>query len=79
MLLTRAVCAALASFSVWMAGDTCPAANVGIRWIAKTGQKLSVVGRPAVRSWGGMASVCCRPSRWNFNTADQSLVCGHPR
>ena len=79
MSITRAVCAARASSSLWMAGDTCPAANVQIWWIAKTGHKLSEAGRPAVRSWGGRASVCCRPSRWNLNAADQSLVCGHLR
>ena len=79
MSLTRAVCAACASSSVWMAGDTCPAANVQMWWIAKTGPKLSEAGRPVVRSWSGMASICCQRSRWNLHAADQSLVCGHLR
>ena len=77
MSLTRAVCAARASSCVWMAGDTCPAPNAQIWWIAKTGHKLFLVGHLAVRSWGGMASVCCRPSRWNLHAADQSQLCGH--
>ena len=75
----RAVCDARASSPVWMAGDTCPAANVRIWWIAKTGHKLSEAGRLVVRSWSAMASVCCRRSRWNLYAADQSLVCGHLR
>ena len=77
MSLRRAVCRARAFSSVWMAGDACPTANVWIWWIVKTGHKLSEAGRAAVRSWGRMASVCCRPSRWNLRAADQSLVCGH--
>ena len=44
MSLTRAVCAARATSSVPMAGDTCHASNAWIWWIAKTGHKLSVVG-----------------------------------
>ena len=32
--------------SVWMAGDTCPAANARIWWIAKTIHTLCVAGRP---------------------------------
>ena len=79
MSLMRAVCAVRASSSVWMAGDTSPAANVWFRWIAKTGHKLSEAGRPVVRSWGAMASVWFPPSRWNLHASDQSLVCGHPR
>ena len=59
MSLTRAVCAACASSSVSMALDTCPAANVWIWWIAKTGHDLSEAGRAAVGSLVGMASVCC--------------------
>ena len=59
--------AACASSCVWMAGDTCSAANARIWWIAKTGHKLSMAGRPAARSWGGMISACCRPSRWNLH------------
>ena len=72
MSLRRAVCAARASSSVPMGGDTCPAANARLWWIARTGQKLSEVGRPAARSWGGL---CCRPSRRNLHAADQSLLC----
>ena len=58
ILLTRAACAACASCSVRIAGDTCPAANVQIWWIAKTGHKSSVVGGFA-RSRGGMIPACC--------------------
>ena len=79
LLLKRAVCGARAWCCVWMAGDTCPAANAQIWRIAKTGHKLSEAGRPAVRSWVGIASVCCRPFRCNLHAADQSLVCGHLR
>ena len=75
--LQMAVSAARASSSVWMAGDTCSAASVRIWWIARTAHSLSEAGRRAVRSWGAMASVCCRPSRWNLHAADQSLVCGN--
>ena len=73
MSLTRAVCAARASFSVWMAGDTCPAANVRIWWIGKTRHKLFEVGRPAVPSWGGMTSACCWPSTTNRGRPHRSL------
>ena len=41
--LKRAACAARACSSLWMAGDTCPASNVRIWWMAKRGHKLSVV------------------------------------
>ena len=76
--LTRAACAARSSSAVWMAGDTCPAANARIWWIAKTGHTFSVVGGCA-RSWGGMISACCQPSRWSFHVPDHSLVCCHLR
>ena len=77
--LTRAVCAARASSSVWMADDTCSSANARIWLIAKTGHKLSLAGCPAVRLWGGMISACCRPSRWNCHVTDHFLVCRYLR
>ena len=73
--LTRAVCAARASSSVWMAGDTCPVSNARICWIAKIGHKLSVAGRLAARLCSGVTPACCRPFRWNRPVADHSLVC----
>ena len=45
-------------------------------WIAKTGHRSGAVGVSAVRSRWGMASSCCRPSRWNLHVADNTLVCG---
>ena len=50
MSLMRAVCAARASSSMWMAGDTHPAVNARNWWIAGTRHKLSVAGRWASRS-----------------------------
>ena len=50
-----------------------------IWWIAKTGHMLVTVGVSTVRSRWGMASSCCRPSRWNLHVAVQSLVCGQRR
>ena len=55
------MCAARASSSVRMAGDTCSAADVWIWWIARTGHKASKAGCQAVRSWGGMASLAGHP------------------
>ena len=37
------------------------------------------VGVSAVRARWGMASRCCRPSRWNLHVAVHTLVCGQQR
>ena len=67
---TRAACAAWASVSVQMAGRSCPPfASARIWSIAKTGAQVNRCGGPAVRSCWGMASSCCRPSRWNLHVA----------
>ena len=51
-------------------------ASARIWWIAKMEHRLVAVGLSALRSRWGMASSCCRPSRWNLHVAVQSLVCG---
>ena len=77
---TRAACAALASVSVRMAGCSCLlSASARILWIAKTGHRLAEVGVSTVRSRWGMASSCCRPSRWNLHVAVHTLVCSQWR
>ena len=62
MLLTKAVCAARASSSVWMAGDTRPAANVRIWWIGKRGiGSPRWATRPSVGGVGWPPSVAGHP------------------
>ena len=77
---TRAACAAWAFVSVRMVGCSCsPSTSARIWWIAKTGHRLGAVGVSAVCSRWGMASSCCRPSRWKLHVADHTLVCGQRR
>ena len=76
----RAARAAWAFVSVRIMGYSCsPNASAGISWIAKTGHRLGAVGVSAIRSRWGMASSCCRASRWNLHVADHTLVCSQRR
>ena len=61
--------------SVWMVGRTHPSVASARIWrVAKTGRRVVVVAK-FLRSWGWMASACCKLSRWNLDSADHSLVC----
>ena len=70
-------CVSCLGFCLGADGAHCclPSASGQIWWITKTGNSFPVGGVSVVRSWWGMASSCCRPSRWNLHVAVQSLVC----